>query len=158
MAHEQVVDGFLISDARDRINLDVVHAFLARSYWSPGVARATVEKAAANSMVFGVYRPGDAGDAAQVGYARVITDRATYAYLSDVFILEEYRGRGLSKALIAHILGHPELRGLRRWALLTWDAQGLYEQFGFGHLEDPRRYMERVNRGTAPPVANAREH
>jgi GNAT superfamily N-acetyltransferase len=155
MAHEQVVDGFLISDARERIDLDIVHAFLARSYWSPGVPRATVEKAAANSMVFGVYRP---GDAAQVGYARVITDRATYAYLSDVFILEEYRGRGLSKALIAHILGHPELQGLRRWALLTWDAQGLYEQFGFRHLEDPRRYMERVNRGNAPSSAKASEH
>jgi GNAT superfamily N-acetyltransferase len=155
MPHELLLDGFLISDARERIDLNVVHAFLTRSYWSPGVPRATVEKAAANSMVFGVYRP---GDAAQVGYARVITDRATYAYLSDVFILEEYRGRGLSKALIAHLLGHPELQGLRRWALLTWDAQGLYEQFGFAHLEDPRRYMERVNRGSIPPSANGSEY
>ncbi len=152
MPHELLLDGFLISDARERIDLDAVHAFLTRSYWSPGVPRATVEKAAANSMVFGVYRT---GDAAQVGYARVITDQATYAYLSDVFILEGFRGRGLSKALIGHILSHPQLQGLRRWALLTWDAQRLYEQFGFGYLEDPRRYMERVNRTNAPASSHA---
>jgi len=97
-----------------------------------------VQKSIDNSLCFGVFE-----GARQVGFARVITDRATYAYIGDVFILESHRGRGLGKKLMAAIMGHPELQSLRRWSLVTRDAHGLYEQFGFTSLANPQRYMER---------------
>lgn len=117
----------------------MVHGYLARSYWSPGVAREVVRRAVENSMPFGVYHR----SGAQVGFARVITDRATYAYLADVFILEGHRGRGLSKLLMQAILAHPALQGLRRFALATKDAHGLYAQFGFAPLAQPEWQMEK---------------
>ena len=126
-----------VSTDKDRLDVDVIHGFLARSYWSPGIPRAVVERAIRNSLCFGVYR-----GATQVGYARVVTDKATFAYLADVFILEAHRGIGLSKLLMQCIVGHEELQGLRRFLLGTRDAHGLYRRFGFGSLAYPSRLME----------------
>ena len=126
-----------ISTERERLDVDVIHGFLVSSYWSPGVPRAVVERAIRNSLCFGVY-----ARSAQVGFARVISDKATFAYLADVFILEAHRGIGLSKRLMQCIVGHPELQGLRRFLLGTRDAHGLYQQFGFTALAYPARLME----------------
>ncbi len=133
------------------LDLGVIHGFLSTCYWSPGIARERVERAIRNSMCFGVYdtdqpRTGDPSKPSQVGFARVITDRATYAYLCDVFVLESQRGRGASKLLMRTVVEHPDLQGLRRFCLMTRDAHGLYAQFGFGPTPDPTRYMERVDR------------
>ena len=121
----------------DRLELDVIHGFLVRSYWSPGVPREVVARAITHSLCFGLYHHG-----AQIGFARVVTDRATFAYLADVFVLEEHRGRGLSKQLMAVIVAHPDLQRLRRFLLATRDAHGLYRQFGFAALSYPSRLME----------------
>ncbi len=123
----------------DRVKLDVgaIHAYLTNSYWSPGIPRSTVEKAIRNSICFGLYH-----GAKQVGLARVITDGATYAYLCDVYILEEHRGKNLGKWLMQTVVSHPDLQGLRRFTLATRDAHGLYAQFGFQPLADPARHME----------------
>jgi GNAT superfamily N-acetyltransferase len=130
-------DGYEVSADRARLDLDVVHGFLStEAYWSPGVARELVERSIENSMPFGVYRGGE-----QVGFARVVTDRAPFAWIADVFILPAHRGRGLSKLLMAGILGHPELHGLRRWLLATADAHGLYRQFGFSDLVRTGRFL-----------------
>ena len=137
-------DLYTISDDPGLLDLDVVHRYLAtESYWAQGIARATVERSARHSLCFGVYHHGAAGRVAQVGFARVLSDRATIAYLADVFILAEHRGRGLSKRLLRTIFAHPELQGLRRWALATRDAHGLYRQFGFEPLSKPENRMER---------------
>ncbi len=117
---------FLISTDRSKLDVDVIHRFLARSYWATGIPRETVARSIENSLCFGVY-----DNARQIGFARVISDFATYAYVADVFILEPYRERGLGKELIASIMAHPDLQALRRWSLGTRDAQGLYAQFGF---------------------------
>ena len=126
-----------ISTDRQRIDIATVHAFLTQSYWSPGIPREVVERAIANSLCFGVYH-----GAQQVGFARVVTDKATFAYLADVFILESHRGNGLSKWLMGFITGHEELQGLRRFLLATKDAHGLYAQFGFEALANPSLIME----------------
>ena len=131
---------FLISTDRAKLDLDVIHKFLARSYWAAGVPRATVVRSIENSLCFGVY-----DGAEQVGFARIISDFATFAYIADVFILEPYRDRGLGKELMASIMAHPDLQGLRRWSLATRDAHGLYAQYGFTALENPSRMMEIVN-------------
>jgi N-acetylglutamate synthase-like GNAT family acetyltransferase len=130
---------YTISTDRQWLNLDLVHGFISeRSYWAQGIPRAVMERAIRHSLNFGVYRNDE-----QVGFARVITDYATHAYVCDLFIIEEYRGRGLSKWLMATMLAHPALQGLRRWFLLTRDAQGLYEQVGFTYHEGiERTYME----------------
>ena len=117
---------FLISTDRSKLDVDVIHRFLARSYWAEGIPRQTVMRSIENSLCFGVY-----DNARQIGFARVISDFATYAYVADVFILEPYRERGLGKELMASIMAHPDLQGLRRWSLGTRDAHGLYAQFGF---------------------------
>ena len=115
-----------------------MHGYLAnRSYWARGIPRAILEKSNQNSLCFGVYQGKQ-----QVGFARVITDYATFAYIEDVFILEEYQGQGLGKWLLACVREHPQLQGLRRWVLLTRDAHGLYAQAGFRPLSRPERYME----------------
>ena len=139
---ERRQDGFVVSDDPSRVDLDVVHSYLVRSYWSADIPRYIVERAVANSMCFGVY---EEASGKQVGFARVITDRATFAWLADVFVLEKYRGRGLSKLLMSTIVDHPDLQLLRRWTLATKDAHGLYAQFGFTPLEDPTRFMVRRN-------------
>jgi GNAT superfamily N-acetyltransferase len=132
-------DEYVLTTDKSRLDVTAIHAFLARSYWSPGVSREIVERSIANSLCFGVLHGG-----AQVGFARVITDKATYAYLSDVYILESHRGRGLGKRLMAFIQSQEDLRGLRRFMLATNDAHGLYRQFGFKELANPSRMMEIV--------------
>ena len=131
---------FLVSTDAARLDLDVIHGCLTQSYWAEGIPRETVERSIANSLCFGVYD----GDQ-QVGFARVITDYETFAYLADVFIIESRRGRGLSKFLVECIVKHPELQGLRRWMLATRDAHDLYAKFGFQPLAKPDRFMELHN-------------
>lgn len=126
-----------VSSDPARLDLDTIHAYLSRSYWSPGIPRPVVQRAIEHSICFGVYF----GDE-QVGFARAVTDRATFAYLADVFILETHRGRGLSKKLMASVMAHPDLQGLRRFMLATRDAHGLYRQFGFTDFANPSRIME----------------
>jgi GNAT superfamily N-acetyltransferase len=118
--------------------LDVIHGYLVRSYWAEGIPRETVEKAVANSLCVGAY-----DDEAQVGFARVITDRATFAYLADVFVLEGHRGRGLAEQMLEALEDHPELQGLRRWALFTRDMQPLYAKLGWKAYPHPDRLMVR---------------
>jgi len=137
MTRIELPKGYVISSDPARLDLDVIHCFIAQSYWAKNIPRALVERTIQNSLCWGVYH-----EAIQVGFARVITDQATFAYLADVFILPEHRGKGLSKALVATILAHPDLQGLRRWMLVTVDAQGLYEQFGFKPVPQPERHME----------------
>jgi GNAT superfamily N-acetyltransferase len=128
-----------ISTDPARVDLDLTHRFLSEeAYWSPGVARGVVERAIGNSIVFGVYRGN-----AQVGFARVVSDKATFAWVCDVFVLSEHRGHGLGKWLMECIAAHPDLQGLRRWLLATRDAHGLYAQYGYRELEDPARFMIR---------------
>jgi GNAT superfamily N-acetyltransferase len=123
----------------DKLRLDVatIHAYLTQSYWSPGVPRRVVERAIEGSLCFGVFHHGK-----QVGFARAVTDKATFAYLADVFILEPHRGKGLSKHLMESVFAHPDLQGLRRFMLATKDAHGLYKQFGFMELSNPASFME----------------
>ena len=121
-----------------RIDVAAAHAYLARSYWSPGIPLETVARAIANSLCVAVLHRGE-----QVGLARVVTDRATFAYLADVYVLEDHRGLGLAKAMVAQLQAHPELQGLRRWLLFTVDAHALYEQQGWSPLAHPERGMER---------------
>jgi len=123
-----------------RLDIDVIHGFLANSYWARNIPREVTERAIRNSLCYGVY-----DDGRQVGFARVVTDQATFAYLADVFILESHRGRGLGKELIAAIAADERLQGLRRWVLVTRDAHKLYEPFGFTPLAAPGRYMELHN-------------
>ena len=126
-----------ISTARERLDLEVIHGFLASSYWATGIPRATVERALAGSLNFGLYRGG-----AQIGLARFVTDGATFAYLADVFVLPDYRGEGLATWLVGTALTHPALAGLRRLLLATRDAHALYARAGFAPLERPERFME----------------
>jgi N-acetylglutamate synthase-like GNAT family acetyltransferase len=136
------VDGDLIvSTDPARLDVAMIHAFLSQhAYWAQGRSREVVERSIAHSLCFGVY-----DRTAQVGFARLVTDRAVFACLCDVFILESQRGRGLSKWLLRCIMAHPALQGLRRFHLLTNDAHGLYRQFGFTALSNPERHMELVN-------------
>jgi GNAT superfamily N-acetyltransferase len=129
---------FEISTDPARIDVEAVHRFLTASYWAKGISLATVQRSIANSLCFGIYRGSE-----QAGFARVITDRATFAYLADVFVIEAFRGRGLSKWLMQCIMAHPELQGLRRWSLVTRDAHKLYQQFGFRPLSAPQGWMEK---------------
>src|SRR5438105_5074506 len=131
-------DEFVISTDRARIDVDLVHEYLVGSYWAAGMPRAVLERGIENSLTFGIY-----DHDRQVGFARAITDLATYAYLSDVFVIGAYRGRGLSKWLMECILAHPDLQGLRRFALFTRDAQRLYERYGFGPARGSSTYLER---------------
>jgi GNAT superfamily N-acetyltransferase len=128
---------FLISTDRGRLDLDLIHGFLTECYWAKGIPREVVLRSIENSLCFGVYSGNQ-----QVGFARVISDYATYAYIGDVFILESQRGRGLGKWLMQCIMEHPRLQGLRRWSLATQDAHGLYAQSGFTPLKAPERFME----------------
>ena len=129
-----------ISTDKQKLDPSVIHQFLTTSYWATGISLERVQKRIDNSVCFGVY-----ADDKQVGFARVITDFDSFAYLADVFILQEYRGLGLSKELMKAVLSHPDLQGLRRWILATRDAHGLYAQFDFKELEVPSRWMELFN-------------
>jgi len=128
---------YLVSTDPAKLDLGLIHGFLAGSYWARSIPRAVVEKAVAGSICFGAYE----GER-QVGFARAVTDRATFAYLADVFVVESHRGRGLAKLMMEAVLAHPELQGLRRLLLATKDAHGLYEKFGFRPLENPDRFLE----------------
>ena len=130
---------YTISDDRSRIDDDRVTAMIGATYWAKDIPRETMVRALDNSLVFGIYHDEDG----QVGLARVITDRATYAYLCDVLIFDGYRGRGLGVWLVETIAAHPDLQGLRRWSLATRDAHGLYEKIGFTPVAFPNSYMER---------------
>ena len=135
-------DDYTISTDPGRFDLNVIYGYLTRSYWAEGISRELVARSIANSLCFGIYH-----SEKQVGFARVITDKTTFGYLADVFVLEEYRGRGLSKWLMEVILGHPELQGFRRWLLATRGAHGLYQKFGFDRLAHPENMMEIVRQG-----------
>ena len=137
MVHEWRRGEYSISTDKGRLDVAVIHGFLTMSYWAAGVPMDVVKRSIEHSLAFGVFKEDQ-----QVGFARIITDYATFAYLGDVFILEPFRGRGLSKWLMEVIVGHPELQGLRRWMLLTRDAHGLYRQVGFTEPSHPERYME----------------
>jgi len=140
---------FLISTSRERLSLDVVYGFLTNCYWTKGIPREVVARSIEHSLCFGIYdesprlaKEAGHGGPAQVGFARVVSDFATVAYLGDVFVLESHRGQGLSKWLMECVMKHPALQNLRRWILLTRDAHGLYSQFSFTPLRAPERYME----------------
>jgi GNAT superfamily N-acetyltransferase len=132
-----MLDPYELTTDTSRFDLDAIHAFLSGTYWAPGIPRSVVERAMANSLCFGLLHSGQ-----QVGFARVITDRATFAYLADVYVLPEHRGRGLSRAMMDRICEHPELQGLRRMLLATRDAHGLYRRYGFQPLASPENFME----------------
>jgi len=147
--YERMIGSFLISTDRAKLDIEEICRFLSRSYWADTRPREVTERSIEHSLCFGVYRIDpcavEAGSAVtrQVGFARVITDRASFAYLCDVFVAEEVRGQGLGKRLVEAILDHPDLQGLRRWLLATGDAHGLYRQFGFTLISKPERWMEK---------------
>ena len=127
-----------ISTDKTKLDLNTIHTYLSKeSYWAKNIPIETVKRSIENSICFGVY-----DDEAQIGFARIISDQATFAYLADVFILTNYRGKGLSKQLMEYIIAFPQLQGLRRWVLATSDAHGLYKQFGFTMLGSPDSFME----------------
>lgn len=132
-------NGFVASTDPARLDRDAVHEFLRNSYWARGIPRDVVERSIDHALCFGLYE-----GSRQVGFARVITDRATFAYLADVYVLESHRRRGLAAWLMEVILGHPELQGLRRWMLVTDDAHALYRTVGFREVAHPERLMEMV--------------
>jgi GNAT superfamily N-acetyltransferase len=135
-----IIEDFEISTDKSKLDVDVIFRFLSKeSYWAQTRTLEQTKTAIENSLCFGVYH----GDR-QIGFARVVSDFATFAYVGDVFILSEFRGRGLSKRLMEMIVAHPNLQGLRRWLLATRDAHGLYEQFEFSSLKFPDRWMERT--------------
>ena len=138
MATEWSRDGFDVSDDPRRLDLAAIHRFISNeSYWAEGIPEALLARAIANSLCFGLYE-----GSRQVGFARVVTDRATYGYLCDVFVERSHRGSGLGKWLVACVLEHPDLQGLRRIALMTRDAHELYRRFGFGAMPESARYLE----------------
>ena len=139
MANEWQRDDFVISDERARLDLEVVHKFLStETYWASGRSLDTVKRSIDHSLPFGLYLGADL-----IGFARVVTDYATFAWIADVFVISQFRGRGLAKWLMEVVLSHPELQGFRRWVLATKDAHELYRRFGFRELHRPERWMER---------------
>ena len=131
-----------ISSDKRKLDIPAIHRFLSeRSYWAKGRALETVQKAIDHSLCFGVYDE----DEQILGFGRVVTDHAVFANIMDVFILEEHRGQGLAKKLIAHIMNVPELANIKRWQLVTSDAYGLYERFGFAALAQPHKHMEKID-------------
>lgn len=125
------------------LDIDLIHAFLSGAYWSVGIPRDTVERACRNSLCAGAYEKDEAGADEQVGFARVISDRATFAYLADVFVLPAHRGKGVARAMLEALAAHPELQGLRRWVLFTRDMQPLYRKLGWEAYPHPERLMVR---------------
>jgi GNAT superfamily N-acetyltransferase len=151
-------DGCEVDADKSRLDLAMIHDFLVRSHWAAGIPFAVMQRAIENSLAFGLYR-----DGRQIGFARVVTDQATFAYLADVFVVEAERGNGLGRLLVETILAHPDLQGLRRWLLGTRDAQSLYRRCGFAEPPAPFSFLERldgavyrtVRRGRASPGPRA---
>ena len=146
--YKETKGDYLISTDPSLLDTGVVHSYLSgESYWAKNIPRDVVEKSIANSLCFGIYHQTE-----QIGFARLITDKATFAYLADVFIVGKHRGKGLSKWLMQVIHGHPELHGLRRWVLVTGDAHGLYEQFGWTAFDEDtrKRFMQKHNKNIYP--------
>jgi GNAT superfamily N-acetyltransferase len=141
-AFERSRDTFRITTDAASMDVDAIHAYLTRSYWAEGISKDLMARAMAGSLCFGLL-----DGARQIGFARVITDRATYAYLCDVYVLEEYQGRGLGTWLMGELMTHPDLQGLRRFGLVTRDAHGLYEKCGFTALANAPGHMEIVRPG-----------
>ncbi|MGH8328448.1 MAG: GNAT family N-acetyltransferase [Steroidobacteraceae bacterium] len=137
---DRQIDPYTLSDDPTRLDSRAIHAYLTRSYWSPGIPYELVQRALQSSLSIGAYD----GAGAQVGLVRLISDYATFCYVCDVYVLEDHRGRGLSKGMLAMATEHPKLQGLRRWSLVTADAHGLYRQCGFTPLAQPERHMERL--------------
>jgi GNAT superfamily N-acetyltransferase len=142
---------YTITTNAQRQDVPAIHAFLSRSYWSAGIPLALVQRAIDHSLCFGLFHRDE-----QVGFARVVSDRASFAYLADVYVLEAHRGRGLSKWLIEVVRAHPDLQGLRRFLLATRDAHGLYRQFGFKGLAAPSRLMEVLDADVYTRIASSR--
>ncbi|HLO40597.1 MAG TPA: GNAT family N-acetyltransferase [Phycisphaerales bacterium] len=132
---------YLLSQNHALMDVDFIHAYLARSYWSKDIRRDLTERAIKNSIVIGAF---DESTGKQVSFARVVTDRATFAWLCDVFVIEEHRGHGLSKMMVEALLAHPDLQTLRRWVLATKDAHGLYTRYGFEPVPDGRWLEKRL--------------
>jgi len=138
MAYEKTINGYLFSNDKSRLQLEAIHQYLSKeSYWSQNIARDLVEASIAGSECFGIYHKG-----AQIGFARIITDYASFGYLADVYVLESHRGKGLSKELMGFIMKFPLVKTLRRFMLATRDAHELYKKFGFTPLSTPERFME----------------
>jgi len=133
-----MVENYRISTNQSELDIKSIHDFISKSYWAEGIPIETLDRAIKNSLCFGVFNK----ENEQVGFARMITDLATYAYLADVYILEGHRGKGLSKWLMAEIMSHSNLQGLRRMTLATADAHGLYKKYGFSELTNPEVFME----------------
>jgi GNAT superfamily N-acetyltransferase len=142
-------DGYVVSTDPVRLDIDRIHRFLSTAYWSTGIPRDVVERSIVNSLPFGLYAP----SGQQAGFARVVTDRATYAYLGDVYVETAHRGRGLGKFLVSCVLAHPQLQRLRRWALATADAHGLYARHGFKPTANPdiHLFIEQAPADLWPP-------
>jgi GNAT superfamily N-acetyltransferase len=140
MALEWWREAYLVTTDKARLDLSLVHSFLKTSYWAGGIPAEVVRRSVENSLTFGLFR-----DDEQVGFARVVTDYATFAYLADVFVLEPHRGQGLGKWMMEVVFSHPELQGLRRWMLATRDAHGLYRKYEFAELEEPQIFMEKYS-------------
>lgn len=133
---------YSITTDKDKMDVDAIHQYLSRSYWAENVPKTVVVTAVENSLCFAALVCDEQGNESQVGFARVVTDMATFAYLADVYVLEEHRGNGLSKMMMKKIIEHPKLQGLRRIMLATRDAHGLYEQFGFTPLTEQKMFMQ----------------
>lgn len=140
MAREWRRGAYLVTTDKGRLDLSLVHSFLKTSYWAGGIPAEVVRRSVKNSLTFGLFR-----DDEQVGFARVVTDYATFAYLADVFVLEPHRGQGLGKWMMEVVFSYPELQDLRRWMLATRDAHGLYRKYGFAELEEPQIFMEKYS-------------
>ncbi|WDE05912.1 GNAT family N-acetyltransferase [Thalassomonas viridans] len=133
---KQIAPPVRLSNQADEMQLDVIYGYLTRSYWAEGITKARVKKSLDNSLCFGAF-----SGKRQIAFARVITDKASFAYLADVFVLEPYRGLGISKQLMSEVMRHPELQNLRRFMLCTADAHGLYQQFGFSPATQAQNLM-----------------
>ncbi|MEZ8081466.1 GNAT family N-acetyltransferase [Enterovibrio norvegicus] len=133
------MDNYTVSTHFDDFDIDVIHDVLSNSYWSKGIPKETLVRAIKNSLCFAALT----ADGEQMGFARMITDRATFAYLADVFVVEAHQGKGISRLILDSIAHHPELKGLRRIMLATRDAQGLYKKYGFEEIENPEIFMQR---------------
>ncbi len=151
---DRQIGPYTISDDPTRLDPRAIHAYLTRSYWSPGIPYELVERALRSSLSIGAYH----GAGAQVGLVRLISDYATFCYVCDVYVLEEHRGHGLSKAMLSMATEHPRLQGLRRWSLVTADAHGLYRQFGFTPVAQPERHMERLSADIYQTALRAAPH